>query len=272
MNYNKTREIYSDIYKILNDFLLTNKDLESNYYINGAKNILTNKVNIYIDYTNFLEIYRFFYPLLKNALNILDLGCGLGDKAVVMKQIFTLSKIYGVETNTNDDSYHKENLPYKIFERIYPTMSDNFNINLSLYDGYNLDFSNNTFDIAFLYAIIEHILPSNRKNFINAISQKVKRGGYVVITRCPRYYSLTEFIARKFKLGAHQWVLKKQELLSLFDEDLFDIMVFKKLSNIPANPAKIMNKISFLLIYLDRFFNFIKWPFSSDYFLIVRKK
>lgn len=272
MNYNKIKEIYLEILGILDKFLLVNKDLVGDYYIDGAKNILTNKVNIYIDYTNFLEIYKFFRPLLKQKLNILDLGCGLGDKAVVMKKMFTSSNVYGVETNTNDDPSHKENPPYKVFERTYPVMSDAFNINLGLYDGYNLDFPDNTFDIAFLYAIIEHISPEHRKNFIKTISQKVKKNGYLVITRCPRYYSLTEFIARKFKLGAHQWVLKRQELLSLFDESLFDIMVFKRLSNVPANPAKIMNKISFLLIYLDRFLTLLKWPFSSDYFLIVRKK
>ena len=202
----------------------------------------------------------------------MDLGCGLGDKAVVMKKMFTSSNVYGVETNTNDDPSHKENPPYKVFERAYPVMSDAFNIKLSLYDGYNLDFPDNTFDIAFLYAIIEHISPEHRKDFIKTISQKIKKDGYIVITRCPRYYSLTEFIARKLKLGSHEWVLRRRELLDLFDEKLFDVMILKRLSNIPSNPPKIMNRISFLLICIDKFLSFIKWPFSSDYFLIVKKK
>ena len=199
MDYNKIKEIYLEILGILDKFLLANKDLVGDYYIDGAKNILTNKINIYIDYTNFSEIYKFFKPLLKQNLNILDLGCGLGDKAVVMKKMFPPSNIYGVETNTNDDPSHKENPPYKVFERVYPVISDAFNINLSLYDGYNLDFSDNTFDIAFLYAIIEHISPEHRKNFIKTISQKIKKDGYIVITRCPRYYSLDYYLLLFFQ-------------------------------------------------------------------------
>ncbi len=272
MNYNTIEKIYLKIYKILNEFLLINKDIEDDYYIKGAKNILTNKVNIYIDYLNFSEINNFFKFELKNNINILDLGCGLGDKTVIIKKMFPFSKVYGVETKTNDGSYDKKYPPYKTFEKIYPIMADNFDIDFSLYDGYNLNFLNNTFDIIFLYAVIEHIAPENRKIFIDKILKKVKKNGYIVITRCPRYYSLTEFISRKFKLGAHEWVLKRQELLTLFDKNLFDIVILKNLSNIPANPAKIMNRISFLLIYLDKLLSLIKWPFASDYFLIIKKR
>lgn len=272
MNYNAIEKIYFKIFKLLNEFLLKNKELKENYYINGAKNILINKVNIYIDYLNFSEINIFFRFSLKSKMNILDLGCGLGDKTVIVKNMFPFSNVYGIETTINDCSYNKKFPPYKIFEKIYPIMTNNFYIDFTLYDGYNLNFPNNTFDIIFLYAVIEHISPNNRKNFISNISKKIKKDGYIVITRCPRYYSLIEFISRKFKFGAHEWVLKKDDLLNLFDGNLFEVAVFKQLSNVPANPKKITNKISFLLICLDKFLNFIKWPFASDYFLIIKKK
>jgi len=271
-SYKTIKRIYLEILELLDRFLLLHDNLEENYYINGARNILSNEVNAYIDYTNFLEIANYFHPLLNEELNILDLGCGLGDKAVILKRLFNFSKIYGVETTSNDDSYHKMYPPYLIFEKVYPMMSNAFDTDLSLYDGYSLNFTNNFFDVILLYAVVEHISPVNRKILIDRISKKIKSGGYVVVTRCPRYYSLTEFIARKFNLGAHQWVLKRQELLSLFDKDLFDVQIFKRLGNVPANPAKIMNKLATMLIYLDKFLNFIKWPFSSDYFLIVKKK
>jgi len=80
-----------------------------------------------------------------------------------------------------------------------------------------------------------------------------------------------EFISRKFKLGAHPWVLKKKELLGLFDKDKFSVEVFKRMNNIPNNHvvSKYFHKI---LIPLDKFLDFIKWPFSTDYFLIVKKR
>ena len=271
MNYNTIEKIYSKICVILNEFLLKNEDLQDNYYIIGTKDVLTNKISIYINYLNFLEISNFFKNKFKENLNILDLGCGLGDKAIVIKEMFPYSKVCGVETTTLDCAYHIKWPPYKIFEKVYPTLANNFNIDFSFFDGCNLNFPDNTFDIVFLYAVIEHISPNKRKDFINTITKKIKKDGFIVITRCPRYYSLTEFISRNLKLGAHEWILKKQELLNLFDKNLFDVVVFKRLSNIPAQPQKITNKLFFLLICLDKFLNFIKWPFSSDYFLIIKK-
>lgn len=233
--------------------------------------MLTNKLNVYLDYLNFKEITDIFRPLLNHKLTILDLGCGLGDKTVVIKKLFGSSKVYGLETKTNDEFYHKQEPPYKVFEKVYPKMAQTYDLNLGLYDGYNIAFPDNSFDIVFLYAVLEHISPENRRKFIDTISKKLRHRGYLVITRCPRYYSLTEFIARKFNLGAHQWVLKRQELLSLFDKGLFDILAFKRLGNVPANPAKIMNNLATMLICVDKLLTFIKWPFSSDYFLILKK-
>jgi SAM-dependent methyltransferase len=272
MNYNKIKDVCLNIHEYLNRFLLANKDLEDNYYINGAKNGLTNKVNIYINYLNFLEISNFFNKNLNDHLKILDLGCGLGDKTIVLKNIFNNSEIYGLETTVNDDSLHKIIPPYKVFSRIYPLFNKSFGINLGLFDGYHLEFNDNFLDIILLYAVIEHIDPKNRQQFINNILKKVKPNGYIIITRCPRYYSLTEFISRKFKLGAHEWVLTKEELLNLFDKDLFDVSIFKRLSSVPGNPQKITDKIFLLLYLVDNFLSFIKWPFASDYFLIVKKK
>jgi|GEM_PF-1576003 len=272
MDYTTLKNLYLEVLKTLNDYLSTNKQLENTYYITRARSILKNRLNVYLDYVDFKEIADFFRPLLDKNLTVLDLGCGLGDKTAVIKKLFTSSKVYGLETTTNDEFYHKQEPPYKVFEKIYPKMAETYKLDLGLYDGYNLAFPDNSFDIVFLYAVIEHISPENRRKFIDGVSKKLRREGYLVITRCPRYYSLTEFIARKFNLGAHQWVLKRQDLLSLFDKELFDMLVFKRLGNVPTNPAKIMNKLASILICLDRLLTFIKWPFSSDYFLIVKKR
>ncbi|HPD73705.1 MAG TPA: methyltransferase domain-containing protein [bacterium] len=264
------KNLYKDIFDVITSYLSENEKLGNNYYVSGSKNILTGEINTYVDQNNFTNIEIFFNKLLDRELNILDLGCGLGDKSTILKNVFKNSSVFGLETTKCDDPDQKDNLPSKIFSRFYPTLNKKYNINLGLYDGLNIPFEDSFFDIIVLYAVIEHIAPENRKVFIDTISKKLKKDGYIVITRCPRFWGLMEFISRKFNLGAHPWVLKKKELLGLFDEDKFSVEVFKRMNNVPNNHvvSKYFHKI---LIPLDKFLDFIKWPFSTDYFLIVKK-
>jgi len=255
--------------EFLEDFIHKNQRDSDNYYFNIYQDLLKNKINSYVDYLNFREIFSFFDQNLR--YKILDLGCGLGDKSILLKELFPSFEIFGLETTYHDDPDHVEHRPHLFFEKIYPFINKEYNINLGFYDGLNIPFEDNFFDIILLYAVIEHIAPGNRKIFIDTISKKLKKNGYIVITRCPRYWGLMEFISRKFKLGAHPWVLKKKELLGLFDKDKFSLEVFKKMNNIPNNHvvSKYFHKI---LIPLDKFLDLIKWPFSTDYFLIVKKR
>ena len=254
--------------EIVEDFIDECQSDSNNYYFNIYQDLLKNQINSYIDYLNFREMFSVFDK--DSQYKILDLGCGLGDKSILLRELFSSFDIYGLETTNHDDPDHIEHKPQLFFEKIYPSLNKKYNINLGLYDGLNIPFNDNYFDIIVLYAVIEHIAPENRKVFIDTISKKLKKDGYIVITRCPRYWGLMEFLSRKFKFGAHPWVLKKKELLSLFNKDRYSVEVFKRMNNVPNNHivSKYFHKI---LIPLDKFLDFIKWPFSTDYFLIVRK-
>ncbi len=247
---------------------IKSQNINNGYYIKAFSKILNNDVDIYVNYHNYKLINKHFCR--SNNECVLDLGCGLGDKSIILKELFPLFDIYGLETTNYDDPDHVEHKPHLFFEKIYPILNKKYNINLGLYDGLNIPFEDSFFDIIVLYAVIEHIAPENRKVFMDTISKKLKKDGYIVITRCPRFWGLMEFISRKLKLGAHPWVLKKKELLGLFDKDKFSVEVFKRMNNVPNNHvvSKYLHKI---LIPLDKFLDFIKWPFSTDYFLIVRK-
>lgn len=244
-------------------------DINNHYYKEAFLRILNNDTDIYSNYQNFKLISGYFRKFYNKR--VLDLGCGLGDKSILLKEFFPSFEIFGLETTYHDDPDHVEHKPQLFFEKIYPILNKEYNINFDLYDGLNIPFDDNFFDVILLYAVIEHIAPENRKVFIDTISKKLKKEGYIVITRCPRYWGLIEFLSRKLKLGAHPWVLKKKELLCLFDKDRYSVEVFKRMNNIPNNHivSKCFHKI---LIPLDKFLDFIRWPFSTDYFLIVKKK
>jgi 2-polyprenyl-3-methyl-5-hydroxy-6-metoxy-1,4-benzoquinol methylase len=220
---------------------------------------------------NISLIERFLGELVSRKVNILDFGCGIGDKSIILKEIFRKANITALETKVNDDHYAVDHQPYKAYQNIYPILKRKYSINFKLYDGKIIDAQDNYFDIILLYAVIEHIHPEKRRDIINSLSNKLKKGGYLVITRCPSYYSLTEFVARHLGLTTHEWLLKKNELIGLFDKKKFEIVTVKKLSYIPSQPEIITNNFSTILITLDKILQAIRWPFASEFFLTARK-
>ena len=265
-------KLNSEFGREVETYLKANPSLIDNMYVKGFRRFFSNKVLVHINYTNFKLIYDYFFKEKNRSMNILDLGAGLGDKTFILKGIFKKSKIYGVETVNFDDPHHIKDPPDAVFNHFYPFFKKKFDINLSLYDGINLKFPDEHFDIIFLYAVIEHIAPEKRRKFIKEISKKLKKNGYIVITKCPRKYSLTEFVAKILKLGGHPWLLSKDDLLGIFDDEVFDDVFLRSVSNIPSHPHNIIQKISFILIPIDYILQFIHWPFASDYFLIEKKK
>ncbi len=243
-------------------------NFKSNHiYYTRHKMMFDNEINNYINYLNFKEILKFFQST-KN-INLLDLGCGIGDKSVLLKSFYPSWNIYGFETTNYDDPDHNETKPYLFYKKIYTKINKDFKINLKLYDGIKLNLRDNFFDIMILYAVIEHINPNKRKKFIKIISKKLKNKGYIILTRCPRYYGLMEFITRKFNIG-HEWVLKKEDLLNIFNKSEFKIELLKIMNNIPNN-YNISKSFSSPLIIIDKVLQKIKWPFATDYFLIIKK-
>jgi ubiquinone/menaquinone biosynthesis C-methylase UbiE len=160
-------------------YLKVNPSLIDNSYVEGFRRFFSNKVLVHINYTNLKLIYDYFYKQKDKEMNILDLGSGFGDKTFIFKRIFKKSKIYGVETVNYDDPNQIKEPPYEVFKHFYPFFKKKFDINLSLYDGINLKFPDKYFDIIFLYAVIEHIAPEKRKNFIKEISKKLNKNGYI---------------------------------------------------------------------------------------------
>jgi 2-polyprenyl-3-methyl-5-hydroxy-6-metoxy-1,4-benzoquinol methylase len=239
------------------------------YYYQAYNSVLKNKINNYINYLNLSLIYNYFSSYKK--LHLLDLGSGVGDKSYFIKYFFPTFKVYGLETINHDDPEHKKNKPHEFFGSIYKKINKKFGLNLRLYNGKHIPKYYKNFDVIMLYAVIEHIAPKNRFNFIKSIEKRLNRNGYFIITRCPRRFGLIEYIARNLNLGAHEWVLSKNELLKLFPKNKYSIKLLKIMNNIPNGPY-FSNKFFSQLVIIDKILSFLRWPFATDYFLLVKKK
>lgn len=263
LNFSKFKKIIKEF----SDFLQEN--IMDDSYCYRAHNVaLKNGINNYIDYINISLIYNFFSA--DKDLKLLDLGCGVGDKSFLLKNIFPTFEIFGLETTAHDDPEHIKNSPHLFYEDVYQKINSSFAINLGLYNGLDIPYADNHFDIILLYAVIEHIAPAKRAEFLRSIEKKLKTDGFFIITRCPRRFGLIEFISRRLKLGAHEWVLAKNELLSLFPEDSYKIEALKIMNNIPNN-YNFTKRLYHPLIFIDKALSFLRWPLATDYFLIAKK-
>jgi len=268
----KTFNSYYDEYsKIFLKYFYNKKDFNAHIAINHHIN---NKVNRYIDFRNIDLIDQFLIKNYKKRIfKLLDLGCGGLDKSFILKKLHPKSKIFGIETKISDDPGHVEINKYRFNKpNFFQQIKLKYNINFDLYDGRNLDFPDNFFDIIMLYATLEHIIPKERKKFIAGIEKKLKKNGYFIIARCPQKNGLFETIADKLSLGSHLWRLQKNDFIDLFPKQKYEIFILKYLNNIFTEPAAITNFFYPILVVIDRLLEYVKWPFFSDYFLVLRKR
>jgi len=266
MDFNYFSKINSEVKSFLAEFNFLNG---GSFYSRTLNVMINNRINAYVNYKNFKLIYKHFHKY--NNLKILDQGCGFGDKCIFLKKLFSSFEIFGVETVNYDDPDHTEHKPHLFFKNVHEKIGQRFNIKFDFYNGFDVDAKDNFFDVILLYAVIEHISPEKRSNFINHASKKLKEGGYFVIARCPRNLGIIEFLSRRFNLGVHKWTLKKNELLDLFNKKKYAVEVFKRMNNIPNN-YKLTKNLFYPLVIIDIILDFLKWPFSTDYFLIVKKR
>ena len=240
-------------------------------YCAASDHMLSNRVNNYVNFQAFRRIYAYFAPIADQPLRILDLGCGIGDKSILLSHLFPRWRISGLETENHDDHEHMQQHPDKFFASVYPHIRTEYSITCGLYDGLHIPTEGDGYDIIMLYAVIEHIAPEHRQTFIDHALAALKPGGHIIITRCPRRWGLMEFISRRLHLGAHEWTLRRTDLLGLFDPQSWQVKCLNIHNNIPNNSG-LSRRFAAPLIILDRILQTLHYPFATDYFLIVSRR
>lgn len=262
---------YLDQYKkIFEQYYFDKSDKSSSLTKN---HILNNKINNYIDFNNFYLIKKFIDNCYNNTkIKILDLGCGALDKSYILKMLYPKSELVGLEAVVSDDPGHKVVNKTRFNKPVfYGILQHQHNIKFGLYDGRNIPYPDNYFDVILLYAVLEHVQPQHRISFIKKTQQKLKRNGVFIIARCPQKYGLFEMISEKLSLGAHKWRMTLSDFDKIFPHQQYKIEKIKKLNNIFTEPTYLTNRLYYLLILVDKLLEYTRWPFFTDYFIIIRK-
>lgn len=106
---------------------------------------------------------------IKNARNILEIGCGTGTFTRKLREKLSLdSQITGIDMDSNFINYCKMRAENESLNNIQYTEGD----------ALSLPFENNTFDACTSHTVIEHV---PNKKFLEEQYRVCKRGGYVSI-------------------------------------------------------------------------------------------
>ena len=134
--------------------------------------------NVY-DYILFLK-HKFAYFLaskyIKSEDHVLEIGCGEGYGANFLAEN-TGAFIQAIDINTNAITNAQKQYIHK-------------NVNFKTYDGKNIDYEDNSFDVIISFQVIEHI--ENTTEYLKNIKRLLKPNGIFLITTPSRTYRLAD--------------------------------------------------------------------------------
>ena len=222
------------------------------------------KINVYNSpyhwkYVGF-DKYTYLYPLkivekyLEKGFLGLDTGCGDCKSTSILAQ--KLKSVCGIDNQIVPLQYCKKLLNAK-------------NLSLIRADCLRLPFRNSTFDVGFLFDVIEH-LPFNQLDFLfDEVKRVIKSDGLIVVTTPNRRNT----ILRKQRISQkHYFELSYKEILRLLDHHNLKVLDFKGIYPRPyfRKLHKHIRKRRYLyapLIGLGKWF-----PWLCDTFVVVSQK
>ncbi|MGK9476366.1 class I SAM-dependent methyltransferase [Melioribacter sp. OK-6-Me] len=135
------------------------------------EDFLKNLIGEKIFYKSLLSLVN-----IKGNENILDFGCGggIGSRAIA-KLLTKDGHLTGIDTSTYWTKKAKKRL------RKFP------NVDILCGDIRNIDIPNQSFDIIYIFHVIHDIRPDERQDTINALKDKLKNSGRIILVEPLKY-------------------------------------------------------------------------------------
>ena len=146
-----------------------NKIVEFDEYANSYEKDLNSALEIVKINAQYFTEYKIKY--IKNICDknniypkkILDFGCGVGNSSYFLSQYFSHSKIYGIDISKNSIEIAKKR--------------DINNCVFNVYNGEDIFFDENFFDIIFISNVFHHIDHQNHFYLLKKIKELLKENG-----------------------------------------------------------------------------------------------
>lgn len=204
--------------------------------------------------------HKFAYELAArqtdNSQTVLELGCGEGYGSYLLSK--TAQKVVAVDIDKNT-----------IDKAVIKYGSDN--LSFYQYDGIDLSFLHETFDLIVSFQVIEHVI--NVEDYLNNIKSLLKPGGKFMITTPNRRYRLAKDQApwNKFHLREYSEEMLREDVARVFSDGIiYSINASSLVKNIEY--ARVRNHKADYDGSVDAVFipnNFMDY-FSTDDFYVSR--
>ncbi len=183
----------------------------------------------------------------KQKLNILDFGCGVGKNTFLLEKLFPNSNIYGIDVSEVSIEIAKK--------------QNNNRCEFVSYDGSNINFEDNFFDIIFISNVFHHIDHSLHKNILVSLKNKLSKDGLIFFFEHNTLNPVTLKIVNECEFDKDAKLINFWYAKKIFKDAGFDSIQTNFILFIPPS-------FKFLL-FLEKY---LKWlPFGAQYYIIARK-
>ena len=222
-------------------------------YAKDYRSIHTNNIKITgVDSFYFAEMKVKMLTEFENnsVVKVLDVGCGDGATEVFMNKYFTAWNIYAIDISAKS---------------IEETKSKNIKgCEFRLYDGKNIPFEDNTFDVIFMAGVLHHIDFSLHHGILQEINRVLKTNGRFYLFEHNPLNPVTKHLVNTCVFDKDARLLKIAYALQLFKKNNFNVQNKKFIIFFPRKG--ILSKFIFLEKHLQ-------WlPLGGQYFIVANKK
>lgn len=224
-------------------------------WLSGIRDMLSSKI-----YTDQLiaDINFFIRNFGEDQRDVLELGAGCGIVGFLLSEQGFNVLAYDVPNFLLDDALHKEMSSQQddIFQVLNKVRTQG-SLSLAFFNGAEIPEKESAFDVAVLYAVVEHVSPPEKLDYLFAeIARVLRLEGWLSIGRLPRTMSYAEFIQRKFLGVGHKRLYRKENFVSYLKKFNFNVVASDSYEIVPAFPIKYTNRMYFLLKVLNHVLDF----------------
>lgn len=189
---------------------------------------------------------------IKPKDSILDFGTGSGIFAVHLRSLNKSNKITAIDAQEDKSETHPNFIDSRTQQKIiWNKIGKKYKINFFHYDGRNLPFDDNTFDVITAYAVLEHVPPKDLNFVVKELTRILKKDGHLFIFRCPRTLSYAEHFAKLIGLGHHDLLYSDKDMKNIVSKSGLKFIDSWRSDMIVEFPGRITNRFYSLLKFLD---------------------